>query len=353
MSESYYDILGVSKSADASQIKKAFRSKAKQHHPDRGGDEAKFKKVNQAYEVLSNPQKKAQYDQFGSVGGGGAGGFGGGGGFGGFDASGINVEDIFSSFFGGGFGGGGGGQRRSQGGQTKGADLETHLEVSFSDALHGTTSTFSAQTLVGCAQCEAKGGTDPTPCPECDGRGVVRQQLRTPFGVVSQQTPCQSCRGEGTKFKDTCSQCQGEGHHRDKVKYEIKIPQGVEDGETLRLRGRGEAGRRGGQAGDLYVHVRVKPSHEFERHGLDLHSTVSISVPEALLGTDHPLTTFWGEVNLTVPELTPDGSRLRVRGQGVKRDGRQGDHLVTVSYALPKTLSQKAKDTLQTLRDQL
>lgn len=342
MSTNYYDILGVSKGADAAEIKKAYRSKAKQHHPDKGGDEAEFKKINEAYEVLSDTQKKAQYDQFGSAGpgfgGGGQGGFGGGG----FNASNFDgFEDIFSSFFGGSSQGGGRGRA------AKGSDLEVEVELMFEESLHGVTKHFPAHKYQACDSCDGKGGTGQKSCGGCGGSGQQTQAFQTPFGRVQQQVTCQTCKGAGTQFETTCDKCHGEGRFEGKTKVEVKIPAGVEDTTTLRLRGKGDAGPKGGQDGDLYVHVRVKASRVFTRQGLDLVTTLSLSVSEALLGGVHAVETFWGNVDLTVPEKTRDGALLRLKEEGVKYQGQQGDHLVRIEYVMPKKISKKLKGLLE------
>ncbi|PID70698.1 molecular chaperone DnaJ [bacterium DOLZORAL124_38_8] len=288
MSENYYDILGVKKDASKAEIKKAFRAAAKKHHPDKGGDADTFKKINQAYEVLSDDQKKAQYDQFGQVGGnagfGGFSGFGGGAqGFGGFhSAQNINMEDlgdIFGSFFGGGFGGQAYANR-----PRRGSDLEVEAHLTFDEAVLGAKKTF-----------------------------------RSSFG--------------------------------DKKEVEISIPAGINHGDSLRMRGRGEAGHNGGPAGDLYIHVRVAPSKKFTRQRLDIISEKEISVFDAILGGEFKVETFWGKMDLTVPENTRDGSLLRIKDKGVKaKDGRTGDHLVRIVHKFPKKINKKMREALEKIK---
>ncbi len=353
MTKSYYDILGVSKNASKDEIKKAFRKLSKEHHPDKGGDEKKFKEISQAYEVLSDDQKKAQYDQFGSAGpgfGGGGGGAAGGGFSGGFSSQDFGgFEDIFSSFFGGG-GGMGGARSRPQ--YTRGADLEVAVELDFDEAMKGVTKTFTSRNLETCEECKGAGGFDQKNCSQCAGSGMVSQQFQTPFGQVAQQAPCPSCKGRGKSFERTCSKCQGEGRVQQKKDIKIKIPAGVDDGETLKIPGQGEAGRHGGSHGDLYAHIQVQPSSKFHRRGNDLLSTLKISVFDAILGGTFEIETFWGKVDLKVPENTRDGQFLQIKGKGVHRSGHKGDHLVKVEYEMPKKVSGKLKELLESAKKQ-
>ena len=348
MSQKYYDLLGVSKSASKDEIKKAFRQKAKEHHPDKGGDEAKFKEINEAYEVLSDEGKKSNYDQFGEAGA--QGGFGGGGfSGGGFDASSMGgFEDIFGSFF----GGGGGGGRRSSGPQ-KGADLEVSFDISFDEALKGASRSVPMTANVKCESCDAQGGKGVKTCDACNGTGSVRQQFKTPLGVVAQQVVCSVCSGEGKSFEEMCDKCHGEGRYEKRQDLEVNIPEGVDDGETLVMRGRGEAGRRGGKSGDIYVHIRVGGSKYFQRRGIDVLSTLEIPVVDALLGGTFSVKTFWGKVDLVVPENTSDRQVLRIRGKGVKRGGEEGDHMVTIRYVMPKKISKKVREKLEEVKKAL
>lgn len=348
----YYDLLGVKKGASKSELKKAYRAKAKEHHPDKGGDEKKFKEINNAYETLSDDGKRANYDQFGEAGanmGGGAGGFGGfsgqGGGFSSQDFGGF--EDVFSSFFGGGGGGFGGGQQRQQ--RTRGSDLEVEVELDFSEAIKGTKKSFSASRYEDCDACDAKGGTGSKTCGTCQGTGSVNQQFQTPLGTVQQRTACPTCKGEGKTFEEVCSKCSGEGRVEKKTNIEVEIPAGVDHGTTLRLRGKGDAGRRGSEAGDLYVHVRVRGSKDFDRRGLDLVNVLKVSVFEAVIGGTFEVKTFWGKVDLDVPENTRDGQVLRIKGKGVKSSGRVGDHLVKIEYVMPKKITDKMRKALEDL----
>ncbi len=344
MTQNPYDVLGVDKSASPADIKKAFRAAAKKHHPDKGGKEDEFKKVNDAYETLGDEKKRQQYDQFGSTGAQGAGGFGGGG----FDASnfdfGGGMDDIFSSFFGGGAGGSG---RRVN---THGSDLEVEVILDFDDALKGVTKKFSSTQFVSCTACKGDGGSGQKTCSTCSGTGRTSQQTRTPFGIIQQQGICSDCEGTGKTFDSKCSECSGEGRIRKSKKITINVPEGVQTGETLRVQGEGESGRRGGAAGDLFVHIQVRASRKFERRGMDVLSDLKLPLWKVLLGGKFPVETFWGKVDLMIPECTRDDSLLRIRGKGIKRGGRHGDHLVRIVYDLPKKLSKKERDMLEELK---
>ena len=345
MSEDYYQVLGVSKNATKSEIKKAFREKSKQHHPDKGGDEATFKKVSSAYEVLSDDQKKAQYDQFGSAGP----QMGGGGGFpGGFSSTGFeDLGDVFSSFFGGGGGGMHSSRARRRNSAQRGADLEVSVVLKFEEMMKGMKKTFGSKNLETCKKCKGDGGFDKETCISCKGSGTVTQQFQTPFGAVSQQITCSSCRGEGSSFKQRCSECQGEGRIAQKKEIEVNIPAGVENGTTLRLSGKGEAGVRGGPHGNLFVHIQVQSSKDFERHGNDIISELNISVFDALLGGTFEVKTFWGTVDLKIPENTKDGQVFRIKDKGVHKHGHKGSHMVHVIYEMPKKISSKLRKALE------
>ncbi len=351
MSKDYYNILGIDKSASKADIKKAFRAKAKEHHPDKGGDEAKFKEINEAYEVLSDDQKKTQYDQFGSVGGQGFGGGGfdfsgfqgqsgnfdfGGGNFGGF-------EDIFSSFF--------GGQAQSNTQQKssyqRGSDLEVEIELTFEEALKGTTKSIPARRYIRCEKCDAKGGSGQKKCETCNGSGRMTKQFQTPFGTVQQQTTCGTCHGSGKVFEKICNKCHGEGRYEHKEKIEINVPAGLDNNTTLKMRGDGDAGKNGGSNGDLYVHLKVKPSKVFQRQKLDLITELEIPIFEAISGTTKTISTFWDKVDLEIPEKTAHGTRLTIEGQGVKRDGQVGDHIVIIKHLMPKKISKKLQSLLE------
>ena len=350
MSQNPYDILGVKKDASAADIKKAFRAKAKQHHPDKGGDEAEFKKINQAYEILSDSTKRAQYDQFGSTGGPGGfgGGHGGGQSYGGFSQQDFGgFEDIFSSFFGGGGGSGFGGQSRNPRAPQKGSDLEVEADITFAESVTGVSKSFRARRYKACDKCEQKGGSGQTSCSTCNGTGQVTQRFQTPFGTVQQQTTCGTCHGSGQTFENLCSQCHGETRYEDKATIEVKIPAGIQSGQTVRLRDEGDAGKNGGPYGDFYVHVRVAPDKDWQREGLDLVKILEVPVFEAIAGTTIKVKTFWGEETLEIPALTSVKTRLKIKGQGIKRDGQAGDHITVVKHKMPRKISKKLADLLE------
>ena len=352
MSKDYYKILGVDRKATKSEIKKAFRDMAKKYHPDKGGDEKKFKEINQAYEVLSDDKKRAQYEQFGTTGS----GFGSGGntsGFGGFDfnnfasgftssGSGGGFEDIFSSFF-----GGGGTNRRSTSTKTRGADLEVDVELDFDEAVKGVRKTFVSKNYEPCQACGSQGGEGLKTCDQCQGTGTIAQRFQTPFGTVTQNTICPKCKGEGKNFEKVCKKCHGEGRVEQRTKIEVNIPSGVDNEETLRVSGKGEAGRKGGSRGDLYIHIHVRPSNKFHRRGLDLISELNLSVFDALLGGTFQVETFWGRVDLKIPENTKNGQKYLIRGKGGVKGTRLGDHIVKVKYEMPKRISKKLRELLE------
>jgi molecular chaperone DnaJ len=346
MSQDYYQILGVSKQASKADIKKAFRAKAREHHPDKGGDAEKFKTINQAYEVLSDDQKRAQYDQFGAA---GAGNFGGAGGFGGFGESGGfsaqdfgGFEDLFSNFF------GGGARHQSSGNNsTAGSDLEVEALLTFEESIRGVKKGFKSRHYESCEDCDARGGSGQKNCETCQGHGFFAQQIQTPFGTVQQKRTCSRCHGTGKVFESICQTCTGEGRVEKKSTITVDIPAGIENGTTLRVRGQGDAGKNRGPRGDLYVHVQVQESKKFQRRGSDLISTLKISVFEAILGGDFEVETFWGPVNLKVPENTRDGQMLRIRGKGIQGKNIAGDHLVEIEYLMPKKITKEMREMME------
>lgn len=362
MSKDYYNILGVDKGASKDEIKKAFRKKAHQFHPDKDtGDEEKFKEVNEAYQVLSDDQKRSQYDQFGQTfdGAGGAGmnwqdfaqGFGGQGGFNaqGFDFG--DLGDIFGNIFGGAAGGGRGGQR-----QQRGADIEMKLSLTFDEAIFGTEKEIDIDKVVGCEECKGSGaaeGSELETCGKCKGHGQITVMQNVLFGQVQSTRTCPDCNGKGKKPKQRCASCVGEGikHGRETVK--VKIPAGVNHGEVVRLQGRGHAGRNG-VSGDLYIHVDVKESKTFKRSGDDILSEVYIKVSQALLGDKIEVKTVDGFVTLKVPEGTQSGTVFRLKGHGVQhvRGRGKGDHYVTVNIEIPKSLNRKQKKLIKDLESE-
>ncbi|MDH3748103.1 MAG: molecular chaperone DnaJ [Gammaproteobacteria bacterium] len=339
----YYEVLGLSKSASADEIKKAYRRLAMKHHPDRNTEdqsaEAKFKEAKEAYEVLSDQEKRSAYDQFGHdglrAGPRGAGGFGGAEGF--ADIFG----DVFGDIFGGGRGRGGGSQ------VFRGADLGYELRLDLETAVAGDTVTIDVPTQVSCSSCDgsgAKKGTTPNPCSTCQGNGQVRMQQ----GFFSIQQTCPACKGAGTIISDPCQDCHGRGRIRKTKTLSVKVPAGVDDGDRIRLSGEGEAGRNGGPPGDLYVEIRVKPHKIFERDGADLSCEVPVSIATATLGGDVQLPTIDGHVSLKVPAGTQSGKVFRLRGKGVTtvRDPRTGDLFAKVAVETPVNLTNEQKELL-------
>ena len=340
----YYEILGVSKSADADEIKKAYRRLAMKYHPDRNtsdaGAEAKFKEAKEAYEVLKDSDKRAAYDRFGHD---GLRGHGPGGPGGGFSAEGFG--DIFGDVFGDIFGGG----RRSGGPQVfRGADLGYELQLELEKAVAGDTVTIDVPTQVSCDSCKgsgAKKGSDPVTCSTCGGAGQVRMQQ----GFFSIQQTCPACKGAGTTITDPCGDCHGRGRVRKTRTLSVKVPAGVDDGDRIRLSGEGEAGRNGGPSGDLYVEIRVKPHKIFEREGANLSCEIPVSFGTATLGGEVELPTLDGNVSLKIPPGTQSGKIFRLRGKGVTtvRDSRRGDLFAQVAVETPVHLTAEQRALLE------
>lgn len=340
----YYEVLGVSKSASADEIKKAYRRLAMKHHPDRNTDDesaaARFKEAKEAYEVLSNAEKRAAYDQFGHDGL--RAGAHGGGGFGGAEGFADIFGDVFGDIFGGGRGRGGASQ------VFRGADLGYELKLDLETAVKGDTVTINVPTQVSCETCDGSGarkGTSPSNCSTCHGTGQVRMQQ----GFFSIQQTCPNCKGAGTIISDPCSDCQGRGRVRKTRTLSVKVPAGVDDGDRIRLSGEGEAGRNGGPPGDLYVEIRVKPHKLFERVGSDLSCEVPISFGKATLGGEVELPTLDGHVSLKIPAGTQSGKVFRLRGKGVTtvRDPRVGDLFAKVVVETPVNLTGEQKSILE------
>ena len=350
----YYEVLGLSKGASDDEIKRAYRKLAKQYHPDvnKAPDaEAKFKEINEAYEVLSDPQKKSTYDQFGHAGMDGA-GFGSG--FGGMNFD--DLGDIFSSFMGGGFGSsfGGFGSRRQRSGPLKGDDRYMSIDIDFLDSIHGIEKTINISVDKMCESCKGSGAASPSDietCPTCKGTGRVVRQSRTPFGVVQQQTVCPDCNGTGKHIKKRCPECNGEGYIRKKEQVNVSIPAGISSGQQVRVSGYGERGENGGPNGDLYIEVRVRQHKYFVREGNDIYVKVPISSVEATLGTEIDVPTCYGDVSLTIPAGCQPGQQLRLKGRGVKdlRSSSMGDQYVEIEVTIPKKLSKNEKDLYEKL----
>ena len=356
----YYEVLGVSKTATQDELKKAYRKLARKYHPDlnKDNEEAaeKFKECNEAYSVLSDDQKRAQYDQFGHAafengGMGGGGGFGGAGGFGGFGGSGM--EDIFDMFFGG---QGGRGGSRAKTGPQRGADLRFDLEITFEEAAFGLEKEINLYRDETCDHCHGEGaepGSKVESCPECNGTGYVRFTQNTMFGQMVNERPCSRCKGEGKIISEPCKECRGKGTVKRNKKLKVKIPAGVDNGSRLRVSGEGEAGAKGGPSGDLYVYLYVKPHKFFERDGTTVLCEVPINIVQATLGADIKVPTLDGQVTMKVPEGTQPGKVLRLKGKGIPslRGGSRGDQLVRIKVVVPTKLSDKQKDALRKFAD--
>lgn len=356
MSKDFYKILGVEKSASQDDIKKAFLKLAHEHHPDKNqGKDDKFKEINEAYQVLGNKEKRAQYDQFGSAGP-GAGGFGGGqGGFGGFNQGGmnINMDDLGEMFggFGDIFGFGGGSRSR---GPRRGADIEAGLTISFEEAAFGVEREVSLRKKIVCDSCKGSGaepGAKIENCSTCGGRGKVRHVQQTILGAIQTETTCRACSGEGKIPSQKCSKCHGAGTVNDSVKFKVKIPAGVDNGGRIRLSGYGEAGDKGAGMGDLYLNIRVRPSARFVREDYDILTKEEITFGQAALGDKIEIETIHGKVELKIPEGTQSGTVFKLRNKGISHIGSKtmGDHLVEVIVKTPKNLTGKQKKGLKEL----
>lgn len=353
----YYDILGVSKGASADEIKKAFRRAATLHHPDRGGDEAKFKEVNEAYEVLKDPSKRQRYDQFGHAGVGGNGGgnpFEGFGGYGqggqgqnvNFDFGDLGLGDIFSSFFGG----------QQAGGQRprRGRDVETRVEVSFEQAIFGTEAELNLNIEDTCEHCKGttvEPGHELKTCDQCGGSGQVVNVTRTIFGNIQQASICPKCSGRGKIPEKVCSVCHGKGTRLKNQRIMLKIPAGIDDGATIRLREHGEA-IANGPRGDLYVNIRVKPHKKFTREGDLILSNEHVGMADAALGTEIEVETVDGPVRMKIPAGTQSGSDFKLSGHGVPRlkGETRGAHIVTIIVDTPQKLSKRQQELLEAFR---
>ena len=361
----YYEVLGVPKTASDDDIKSAFRKMAKQYHPDLHPDdkeaEAKFKEVNEAYEVLSNADKRAKYDQFGHAAfdptaGGGAGsyswsGFGGGGspfgstGFGGFG-------DIFSDFF------GGGSTRTSPNAPIRGENLRQNITISFEEAAFGCEKEIQYRREENCSACGGSGaapGSQTQTCPTCGGRGTVTRVQNTILGSMQTSVPCSACGGTGKIIKEPCKACNGAGRVKNYVKRKIKIPAGIDDGQTIRVSGAGDDGVNGGSKGDLHVSIRVKPHKRFIRDGADIHQNISIPVTTAMLGGSINIPTLDKDVKLTIPEGTPAQKTFRMKGFGIQKlnSADKGDMYVNVTVDIPKKLTEKQRELVVQLAEEM
>lgn len=345
----YYEVLGVQKGASDDEIKKAYRKMAKQYHPDLNpGDknaEVHFKEVNEAYEVLSDSDKKARYDQYGHAGvdpNFGAGGYQGYG----FNDMDFDLGDIFSSFF------GGGGRRSNPNAPRKGGDVTASIVISFEEAAKGCKKQIQAQVIEPCGECGGSGaskGTTPKSCPQCGGTGQERRQQRTPFGVVQTQTVCSRCQGKGKIVETPCHTCNGSGQVRKSSTIGVNIPAGVDDGQVMTVRGKGNTGINGGPAGDLQVQISVRPHPLFERDGYNVWFDLPITYTQACLGSDVSVPTLDGNVDFSIKEGTQPGEEFRLKGKGIPYvNGRgRGDQIIRITVEVPKNLNSEQKKLLK------
>lgn len=363
MSKDYYKILGVEKNVSSDELKKAFRKLAHKYHPDKpGGDEAKFKEVNEAYQVLGNVQKRKQYDQFGADFE-QQGGFGGGAGWedfmraargqggAGMDFGNIDLGDILGGMFG--FGGRGGSRR-----QRRGNDIQVDVELNFKEAVFGVEKEIRLNKNNDCPICGGSGaepGAKVVKCAQCNGQGQVRQVQQTILGAMQTVGTCPACGGAGEKAEKSCKHCNGAGRVRSESVYKVKIPAGVDDGSTIRLDGKGESAGAGGQAGDLYVVAHVKQDKEFTREGTDIFTDLRLTYPQAVLGDKIEINTLDGKKKLVIPEGTQSHQQIRLKGLGVPylRGNGRGDHFVRVIVDVPKKLSRQAKKILKDLQGEI
>lgn len=378
MAKDFYGLLGVNKTADEAELKRAYRKKALEFHPDKNKGnkdaEAKFKEINEAYQTLSDKQKRAYYDQFGTAPTGAAGpgsqspygSYGGfGGGPGGFGNGGFEVNfngggggfgdlgDVFESFFGG---GGGRGQQRKRSGPYRGNDMETTLKLRFDEAVFGTEKELVISKLERCERCDGAGAEPDskiTTCKTCNGSGEVRGIRQTIFGQVATQRPCDMCEGRGKVPERVCTKCQGTGRHKKTDTTKVKIPAGVDTGSTLKVTGKGEAGPLGGESGDLYVNLTVERSKDYVRDGYDVYTEKEVTVPQAVLGCEIDIKTLYGDIKLKIPAGTPSGKVFRLKEYGIQKLQRsdRGDHMVKVTVVIPTKLSRQEKELYETLRD--
>ncbi len=355
----YYEVLGVQRNATDAEIKKAYRKLAKENHPDLNpGDkaaEARFKEANEAYEVLSDSDKRSRYDQFGFAGvdpNYGAGGYGGGGFDGSFDFG--DLGDIFGSFFGGGFGG----SQRTRNGPQRGESLRLGLTISFEEAAFGCEKEVQVDRVESCDACRGSGaaaGTSPETCSSCGGSGQVQQRRQTPMGVFATTGPCPKCGGRGKIIKNPCAKCGGTGQLRQRKTIKVSVPAGIDNGQIISLRGQGNAGRNGGPAGDLQIVITVRPHQLFRRDGADVFCDAPITFTQAVLGGEMEIPTIDGKVKYDIPEGTQTGTTFRLRGKGIPNMNSRGrgDQYVTVYIETPRNLNREQKEALKKFSETL
>ena len=351
----YYEVLGISKNADVSEIKKAYRKQAKKYHPDANDSadaEEKFKEIQEAYEILSDPQKKATYDQFGHAAfdqNSGAQGFGGDFNFGGCD----DLSDIFGSFFGGGFGSN---SRTRRSTPAQGNDRFYSLTIDFMEAALGCEKEIQLNFDEECDHCHGSGAeypSDITTCPKCQGTGIINEQIRSPFGTMVQQKVCPDCGGTGKIIKEKCHKCHGSGYINKKIKVDLKIPAGINTGQQLRVAGKGERGVNGGPYGDLYVEINIRPHAYFKRDGNDVYVEIPLSFSDVALGTKVDVPTIHGNVELTIPEGSQTATKFRLKNKGIKdiRGKSYGHQYVVINVMTPTKLNKEERELFTKLSE--
>lgn len=353
----YYEVLGVSKNATEDEIKRSFRKLAKQYHPDvnkEPGAEEKFKEIGEAYAILSDPEKRRQYDQFGHAAfdpnaGGGFGGFSG------FSTDDIDLSSIFGDLFGGAFGGFGGfgGRSNRKNRPVKGQDSLIRMNLTFEEAVFGCEKSLKLDLDEKCDKCDGKGGFDESTCSTCGGRGRVVQQQQTMFGVFQSESTCPDCNGTGKTFKTTCSACRGKGHITKNKEIVVKVPEGVDTGNKIRISGKGSAGYNGGPNGDIYIEFNVKDHPIFERDEEDIYFELPLTITEATLGCKKEIPTIYGNVILEIKEGTQNGAKLKLRGKGIKVPNslKKGDMFVVTKIIIPTKLDRNQKKLFKELAD--
>lgn len=366
MAKDYYKVLGVARNATKEDVKKAYRALAHKFHPDKGGDEQRFKEINEAYQVLSDERKRAQYDQFGQVFEGGTGGAQGGFGFewpggfrvdfneqGGGNSADFDFSEVFEDFFG--FGGGASGRTKTR--ERKGRDIRIDLEIPFEDSILGTKKEIELSKLSRCARCNGSGGEPDTKmrnCATCQGRGNVQKSQRTFLGSFTQVAVCPECSGGGKRPEVLCTQCRGKGIEVRRERLEVFVPKGIRDGEALKISGKGEASLYGGVPGDLYINLHVSPHLIFRRQGDDIVMQLPVKLSQAILGDTVEVETLEGVIRLKIPEGTQAGDILKIRGKGAYQSSGygRGDLLVEVKVEIPRKASRKIKDFIEALRSE-
>lgn len=355
MSKDYYKTLGVEKNASDEEIKRAFRKLAKKYHPDvnkEAGAQEKFKEIGEAYSVLSDPNKRKQYDQFGSAAfdGSAGGGFGGfGGGFSGFGFEDFDLGDIFEQFMGGGFSG----RNRNSKRPIKGDDALVQIKLDFEEAIYGSEKEFTINIKDNCETCNGQGGHNEKTCPACNGRGRVREEQRTILGVFQTETTCSKCSGSGSIFENTCNTCNGKGVKLKKKTLKVRVPRGVDNGDQLRMSGKASVGQNGGPRGDVYIEFSIKEHPIYQREGSDIYVKVPITITEAILGAKKEINTIQGKVKLEIEPGTQNGDKVKLRGKGIDDEklGKKGDTYIIYNVIIPTKLDKDQKKLIKYLSE--